>query len=302
MDAEFGLTALMKGPLPSLFFCIGDPVVGNPTQYMVEQAFRSLGFSHRYMTCTVEKRELSAAMWGLRALKFAGGNVTTPHKRAVLEYLDTLGESAMLCKAVNCITRRPDGTYAGDNTDGKGFLRSLVEETGSVRGKDVVVLGCGGAASAIAAELVLSGAKCVTVVNRTREKAVSLAKRLDNCTETSLAVAPWVGTYVIPKTAEIVVQATSVGLFAPDRCVDVSFDQARKDLVACDVVFNPTRTLFLKRAKERGLRCIDGLGMLVNQGALAIEQWTGRMPDRALMREALAEAFSILGDKQYPIG
>lgn len=297
MDDKRGLRALMEGPLPSLFFCIGDPVVGNPTQYMIEQAFGEMGLPYRYLTCTVERRELSAAMWGLRALQFAGGNVTTPHKRAVLEYLDDLSAAATLSRAVNCITRMPDGRYAGDNTDGKGFLKSLEDSTGSVKGRKVAILGAGGAASAIAAELVLAGAGEVTVVNRTRERAVSLVRRLGNIAETRLSVAPWIGTYVIPKSVDVLVQATSVGLFSPDRCVDVSFEEAKSDLVVSDVVFNPVETLFLRRAREQGLLCIDGLGMLVNQGALAIQGWTGRTPDRDLMRRAVTEAFSCLADK-----
>jgi shikimate dehydrogenase len=293
VDENIGLKALMKGPLPSLYFCIGDPVIGNPTQYMVEQAFHSLGLPFRYITCTVDKKELASAMWGLRSLRFAGGNVTAPHKQSVLEFLDHLSEAAILSHAVNCITRQNDGTYSGDNTDGKGFLSSLVEKSGSVEGKKVVILGAGGAASSIATELVLAKAKEVMIVNRTPERAVSLVKRLANVSATRLSIEEWNGTYIIPKEWDIVVQATSVGLFSPLNCVDVSFEKTKKELIACDVVFNPVETLFLKRAQERGCLCIDGLGMLVDQGAIALEGWTGLKPDKTGMRVALQEAFSL---------
>ena len=293
MNEKNLLHALMKGPLPSLFFCIGDPVVGNPTQHMVEQAFQAMGLPYRYITCSVDKKELASAMWGLRSLKFSGGNVTAPHKQIVLEFLDHLSEAAILSHAVNCITRQGDGTYSGDNTDGKGFLSSLEDKSGSVEGKKVVVLGAGGAAAAIATELVLARAGEVTIVNRTVDRAVSLVKRLDNVTSTRLAIKEWVGTYVIPNDADIVVQATSVGLFSPDKCVDVSFEKTKKESIACDVVFNPVETLFLKKAQERGCLCIDGLGMLVDQGAIAIDRWTGVRADKTVMRKALQEAFSL---------
>jgi shikimate dehydrogenase len=210
-----------------------------------------------------------------------------------LEYLDHLSEAAILSHAVNCITRESDGTYSGDNTDGKGFLSSLEEKSGSVEGKQVVILGAGGAASSIATELVLAKAKAVTIVNRTPERAVPIVKRLDTVTTTRLGISEWNGTYVIPNEADIVVQATSVGLFSPLNCVDISFEFVKKDIIACDVVFNPVETLFLKKAGAQGCLCIDGLGMLVDQGAIALGRWTGMTGDKTVMRKALQEAFSL---------
>ena len=293
MEAYNALHALMKGPLPSLFFCIGDPVVGNPTEHMVEYAFTKMGFPGRYLTSRVTREELAPAMWGLRALGFAGGNVTAPHKQTVLPYLDEMSESALLCKAVNCITRKSDGTYYGDNTDGKGFLQSLTERNLSVKNKKVVILGSGGAASAIAVELVLAKAGEVVLANRTEERSRSLAKRLSGISSTVLSVDRWVGTYAIPSDTEIIVQATSVGLFSPTACVDVAFGIRNSSLIACDVVFNPVQTLFLKRAEEAGCTLVDGLGMLVNQGSLGIQQWTGKNSDKEGMRFALQEAFNV---------
>lgn len=292
MEAYNALHALMKGPLPSLFFCIGDPIVGNPTEHMVDKAFQDLAYPGRYLTCRVPKSDLASALWGLRALGFAGGNVTAPHKQEVLQYLDELSESALLCKAVNCITRTPDGSYYGDNTDGKGFLQSLADRAITVQNKKIVVLGSGGAASAIATELVLAKSGEVVLVNRTEERSLSIAKRLSGISQTKLVVEPWVGCYTIADDVDIVVQATSVGLFSPTSCVDVAFSGINSSLIACDVVFNPVQTLFLQKAELAGCTIVDGLGMLVNQGALAVRQWTGSDPDRALMRRALEEAFA----------
>jgi shikimate dehydrogenase len=287
------LQALMKGPLPSLFFCIGNPVVGNPTQYMMEKAFLDMDFPGQYITCEVESDQLQTALEGLKALHVAGGNITAPFKQRVFPYLDSFTESARLSNAVNCITLQADGTYQGDNTDGKGFLQSLKEQVSNLSERRVVLFGSVGAASAIAVELVLSEVKEVVLVNRTKEKAEALAERLQGVTNTKTSTQAWKGTYRIEEDGLVVVQATSVGLFDENSCIDVAFSQGLRDVIACDVVFNPTDTAFLKRARQAGAATLDGLGMLVNQGVLGIENWTGKDADAEVMRAALEKAFSL---------
>ncbi|MGH0054267.1 MAG: shikimate dehydrogenase family protein [Sphaerochaetaceae bacterium] len=287
------LHALMKGPLPALFFCIGNPVVGNPTQYMMERTFVDLGFPGQYITCEVAPGDLESAMEGLKALHAAGGNVTAPFKQQIIPFLDSLSESARLSNAVNCITRLPDGTYQGDNTDGKGFLRSLYEQVHDIRERKVLLFGAGGAASAIAAELVQAEVQELILVNRTLSKSQTLRNRLKGVSRTSITVREWNGTYLIHETGVVVVQATSVGLFNEAQCIDVAFGDGLKDVIACDVVFNPTDTAFLKKARAAGASSLDGLGMLVNQGLLAVQNWTSMNPDRALMQKALEEAFAL---------
>ncbi|ADY12066.1 shikimate dehydrogenase family protein [Sphaerochaeta globosa] len=293
MDRKSSLQALMKGPLAPLYFCIGSPVVGNPTQYMVEAAFDALGYCGRYLTIDVDAEELDPSIWGLLAMNFAGGNVTAPFKQEVLTYLDELTESASLCDAVNCITRKSDGTYIGDNTDGKGFLQSLIAVAPDLKKRKVMVFGSGGAASAIVTELALYGVREVVVVNRTEAHAKTLVNNLEGISRTQLKVDRWAGTYQIVENDLVVVQATSVGLFQPGACIDVAFAPALQNVIACDVVFNPVETAFLKKAKSAGCLTLDGLGMLVNQGAIAIQLWTGKEPDKALMRSSLEEAFAV---------
>ncbi len=287
------LHALMKGPLPPLFFCIGNPVVGNPTQYMMEQAFKSLDYPGQYITCEINPKDLKTSLEGLKALNVKGGNVTAPFKQKVFPYLDALSESARLSTAVNCIIIKDDGSYLGDNTDGKGFLESLVQKVGNLDHKKVLLFGAGGAASAIASELVLAKVEELTLVNRNKEKAENLASRLTGITKTKVSVKPWEGIYLIDESDLVVVQATSVGLFDEKACIDVEFSKNLGNVIACDVVFNPIETAFLKKAKQAGCETLDGLGMLVNQGAIAIKSWTAQNPDRAIMREALTEAFAI---------
>ena len=128
MDKNYELLcrkAVMHGPLESLFCCVGDPVVGNPTQLMMEATFQSMLFPARYLTCTVSKDNLASAIEGIKALGFTGANVTAPHKVEVIQYLDGLTDSARLSGAVNCIIKDESGKYIGDNTDGKGFHTSI---------------------------------------------------------------------------------------------------------------------------------------------------------------------------------
>lgn len=286
------LTALMNGPLSPLYCCIGDPVVGNPTQYMMEEAFTALGHSGRYLTIQIPSKDLKDAVKAIRTLSFAGANVTAPHKQTIIPYLDALTESARISGAVNCITRT-NNTLIGDNTDGKGFFRTLASSVPDWKERTILIFGAGGASRAITASLVLAEAKEVVIINRTAEKAQNLATRMQGISRTRVRAKAWNGTYPIDEDRLIVVQATSVGLFDERAVIDVAFKRGLTDVIACDVVFNPTKTQFLTRAEEAGGATLDGLGMLVEQGAIAIEGWTHQSPDRLLMQNALEHAFSI---------
>ncbi|MFA7370994.1 MAG: shikimate dehydrogenase [Sphaerochaetaceae bacterium] len=281
--------ALMHGPLEALFCCIGDPVIGNPTQIMMEDAFEDLNFPARYFTSTVTGDRVKEAIEGIKALGLAGANVTAPHKVAVIPYLDGLTESARLSGAVNCIIR--DGEkLIGDNTDGKGFLTSI-ELVKRVEGMEVLVLGSGGAARAIITELALHKAATITIANRTLSKAQEIVKALEKEVSTKLTAVELTNKFVIEEQWDLVVQATSVGLFAPADSLDLVWQKGKR--IAADVVFNPIETQFLKAAKASGAHCIDGLGMLVYQGAIAIQQWSGQAANFEIMKRSLERAFSI---------
>jgi len=283
--------ALMHGPLEALYCCIGDPVVGNPTQLMIEAAFRDLQFPARYLTCTVGTKALGAAITGIRALGFAGANVTAPHKVAVMEFLDDLTTSARLSGAVNCIYNQ-DGKLVGDNTDGKGFLQSIQEMT-PIEGLRVLVLGAGGASRAIVTELALHGAQEILIANRTESKAQQIVEALDGKVATRLRTAGLETGFTIGHGFDLIVQGTSVGLFDARQMLDIRWEKgSHTGQLAADVVFNPVNTAFLQKAGEAGASTVDGLGMLVNQGAFALIQWTGRNASRTIMRAALEIAFA----------
>jgi len=268
----------------------GQPIAENPTQAMVEAAYRHHGLDWRYLTIEVAPGGLAAAVAGARAMGFAGFNCTLPHKVAVIEHLDGLGESAEVMGAVNCVVRR-DGKLIGENTDGKGFVQSLLPLVDPA-GKRLVLFGAGGAARAISVEMAIAGASHVTIVNRSEERGQELTALLRERTPIEVEFVQWDGDYSAPEGTDIVVNATSIGLF-PDVDARIALDTSslKPDMVVADVIPNPPRTRLVRDAEERGCKVIDGLGMLVAQGVIGIQYWTGVDPDPAVMRAALEEVF-----------
>jgi shikimate dehydrogenase len=268
----------------------GKPVAENPTQLMVEAAYRHHNLSWRYLTIEVDPSCLAEAVRGARAMGFAGFNCTIPHKVAVLPYLDELADSARLIGAVNCVVRKGE-RLIGENTDGRGFLKSLRERV-DPRGLQIVLFGAGGAARAIGVELALAGAASIIVVNRDQNRGHELVVALGKAGLKEAQYAAWQGRFRIPQTAEVVINATSIGLFPDlDAELPIDFDTLRPAMVIADVIPNPPRTHLIRIAEKRGCRVIDGLGMLVNQGVIGVKLWTGVEPDPLIMRRALEEVF-----------
>jgi shikimate dehydrogenase len=276
--------------LPEICALFGQPVAGNPMQFMMERAFVQQGLDWRYLSFEVAPEALGDAVRGLRALGFRGANVTTPHQLAAVEHLNRLSEAATQIGAVNCITREGQ-ELIGENTDGKGFLLSLRGVTDPM-GKHVVLLGAGGAARAIGVELALAGVRKLTVVNRSAERGQALADLLAKNPNVQVEFIPWEGKYEIPAEAQVVIQATSIGLNDPEADVPVSFRHITPGLVAADVVFTPPETAFLNEARRHDCTVLDGLGMLVYQAAIAFQLWTGIAPDTIAMRDAAEEFLS----------
>ena len=272
--------------------CFGYPVAENPTGVMQEAAFRERGLNWRYLTIEVRSEQLADAVRGLRAFNMRGINLTIPHKVAVIRYLNRLSPEAELIGAVNTVVHEA-GQLVGHNTDGKGFLLAVRDDAGvDPRGKRLVFLGAGGAARAMSVEMALAGAGHITIVNRTPDRGDELAAHLRERTGAATESVVWDGDYLVPRETDILINATSIGLFPNvgdvPRVVMSSF---RPDLLVCDVIPNPPRTAFLAAAAARGARTLDGLGMLVYQGAIAFEMWTGVAPSLQVMRRALEEVF-----------
>ena len=270
---------------------MGQPVAGNPTQYMFEKAFAAAGLDWRYLTLEVAPELLADAVRGMRAMGFRGGNFTIPHKVSVIPLLDGLSEAAQLMGAVNCVFRDGD-KLLGENTDGKGFVQSL-KELVDPAGKRVTILGAGGAARAIGVELALCGVAHFTIVNRGLQRGQELASLLRERMKKEAALVALNGQHAIPLETDIFINATSIGLNDESARVPVVRDTLRPGLIVADVVFNPAETRLLTEAAENGCLVLDGLGMLVNQAVISYRIWTGSNPDAAVMREALEEFLAI---------
>ena len=270
----------------------GHPVAENPTIIMQEAAFDALGLNWRYLTIEVHPQDLENAVKGLRAMNMKGINLTIPHKVEVLKYLDEVAPDAALIGAVNTVRCEGD-KLIGENTDGKGFLQSLKLDAGtSPEGKHIVILGAGGAARAISVELALAGAKQTTIVNRTKSRGQELVELLNKKTKTTAVFVEWNSLYDVPSDTDILVNATSTGLFPDiDAKPNINFDSITNKMIVCDVIPNPPRTTFLQEAEAHGATTLDGLGMLVYQGAIGFKMWTGLDAPVEVMYQALKKEF-----------
>ena len=274
-----------------LIGCFGSPIWENPTEAMMEAAFSHHGMKFRYVTTEVSANDLKTAFEGLKAMGFKGFNCTLPHKVAIIEHLDGLGESAKMIEAVNCVVER-NGQYIGENTDGKGFLESLSKVI-DPRGKNVILIGAGGAARAVSMELALAGAKSIVVVNRSEERGTNLVQLLEKKSSVMTSFHPLNGEFEIPDGTDILINSTSVGLYPNvQHCIPIKVSSLIPEMVVCDLIPNPPMTHFLKLAQSQGCTILDGLGMLVNQGKIGIKYWSGVDVDANIMREKLEELFS----------
>jgi shikimate dehydrogenase len=277
--------------LHELVGSMSQRAAGNPTVAMVEAAFTHHGLHWRYVNMEVAPEDLGDAVRGARAMGFRGFNCSLPHKVTVIPHLDGLGESAGVMGAVNCVVRRA-GKLIGENTDGKGFLRSLASVT-DPRGKSIVLFGAGGAARAIAVELGLAGVKDIVVVNRSESRGGALVNVLHDKLRLAARLVVWNGDYAVPPATDVVINATSIGLYDAEARLALQETTLRPGMVVADVIGNPPRTRLIREAEARGCKALDGLGMLVNQGVIGVQYWTGIEPDAQVMRKALEHALGL---------
>ena len=269
-----------------------QPAAENPTIEMIEAAYQHHNLHFRYVNFEVSPAKLADAVLGARAMNWAGFNCSLPHKVEVIQHLDGLGESASIMGAVNCVVRR-DGKYIGENTDGKGFLASLQEKLDPA-GKSLVLLGAGGAARAIGVEVALAGLSKVTVVNRDESRGQELTSLLNEKTSATAEFVKWDGPYAVPVGTDVVVNATSVGLFPDvDARLDLDVESLQPTMVVADVIPNPLITNLVKDAEAKGCTVINGLGMLVNQGVISIKYWTGEDVEPQPMHDRVKQVLGM---------
>ena len=281
---------------------VGDPVSHTLSPAMHNAAMAALGLNYAYLAFQVKSADLCAAIQGIKAFSLRGLNVTIPHKVAVVQFLDELDPLAADIGAVNTIVN-DGGRLKGYNTDAGGFLRSLLAAGFDPQGKKVVLLGAGGAARAIGFALAQSGAH-ITVLNRRieLEQAVLLAENLSRVAKSKVSALELdeANLEATLKRADLLVNATSVGM-APDAGeTPVPAHLLQPGLTVFDVVYAPLKTRLLGEAASRGCRLISGLEMLVRQGGLSFELWTGQEAPLAVMRQAAVSALNHGENDTHP--
>lgn len=267
---------------------IGYPIEHSLSPAMHNAALQKLNLDYVYVPFAVAPASLPAAIAGMRALGIRGLNVTIPHKVAVKRYLDEIDPTAEMIGAVNTICNEA-GRLIGYNTDGEGFLRSLREEGKTdPQGKTVVMLGAGGAARALGFHLALSGVKRLIIANRTVNRATALCQEIAAGTGCSITATALSDVDSFLPEADILINTTSLGMY-PNNNTAPPVDVGRLPTRALvyDIVYNPRETVFLQRARAAGKRVLPGLGMLVYQGAAALELWLGVAAPVDVMKEVL---------------
>ncbi len=273
----------------------GDPIDHTLSPAIQNAAFEHLGLNLVYVPFHVRPADLKAAVSSIRTLGFIGANITIPHKERVMRSLDDVHVHAKDVGAVNTVVNKK-GRLIGYNTDGAGYLLSLREETGfSVRGKKVVILGAGGASRAIFHALLDARPASVVISNRTPKRAADLArefaKRFKN---TVIRTVPFKKGPLREEaqSADLLVNTTSLGMTGQAR-LDFPVESLPKGAVVSDIVYRPLETVLLKKARSRGLKTHDGLSMLVRQGSIGFELWTGKKAPVELMRKAAKKALGL---------
>ena len=269
----------------------GHPIAHSLSPVMHNAAIRALNIDYIYVPFHVLPDNLEQAVLGVRGLEIAGVNVTIPHKERIIPFLDEVSDYSRQIRSVNTVTN-VDGHLKGDTTDGPGFLRSAEAAWGKLDGCRVLILGAGGSAKAVS--FALAGAGCeIVIANRTVERAAELSRGLGKVFESGTFRVVELGGQAlgdeIPKI-DLVVNTTSVGMHPDVDGIPIAPELLRKDLLVYDLVYNPARTRLVCEAEERGASAVTGLKMLVYQGALSFEMWTGIQAPVDVMEEAAIEA------------
>ena len=266
-----------------IYGLIGDPVEHSFSPPMMNAVFSYMNLDACYLAFQVDEKKVSEAIAGIRALNFAGVNVTVPHKSAVIPYLDEVSPLAKKIGAVNTISN-VKGRLKGTNTDFSGFIRSLKTLNFSPKKKTIALLGSGGSARALVAGLADAGALRLMIHNRTVERAEKLVTEFSQYFPLTQLEA--VSLQTIHETPlDLLVNTTTVGMFSSDLPVDLK--KCRKVNLLADIIYRPIQTSLLKQAEELGINAVNGIDMLLYQGCDAFTFWTGKQAPEEVMRSQL---------------
>ena len=262
----------------SLTGVIATPIRHSLSPAIHNTAFDKLGLDYVYLAFEVSDEQFAGAVTSIRALGMRGVNISMPYKQKIIPYLDKLSPAAKLVKAVNTVVN-DNGLLTGHITDGTGFMRSLTEENHDVIGKKIVVAGAGGAAMAICVQAALDGVKELSLFNRTKEKSehiVNLINEKTNCKAKSFSMHDNENLRKELADSVIYINTTSVGMkpCENENLIKEAYT-LHPGLIVADIIYNPRKTKLLEMAETRGCKTVNGLGMILYQGAEAFKLWTG---------------------------
>ncbi|TES98222.1 MAG: shikimate dehydrogenase [Promethearchaeota archaeon] len=284
----------MIGARTNILCVIGHPIEHSMSPVMHNAALNDLSLDYIYLAFDIPPNDLEKAILGFKKSNMKGINVTIPHKEAIIHYLDELDPLSKQIGAVNTI-KNEGGVLLGRNTDALGAKQALLDGGFKIEGKKALILGAGGAARAISFALSEKMGE-IFISNRTEEKAIKLAKELQDKTKIKAT-----GKDMSEKTlrslaysVDILINTTPIGMYPKIDISPISKDLLNENLFIFDIIYNPLQTRLLKDAKKIGSKTLNGLDMFVNQGAIAFEWWTGKKPNVKLMKEIIIEE---LGNK-----
>lgn len=278
---------------PKILCIIGHPVEHSMSPVMHNAALQDLGLDFIYIAFNVIPSKLKNAIRGIKAIGIKGFNVTIPHKEIIMKYLDKIDPLAKKMGAINTV-KSENGILIGRNTDALGAKKGLLDAGCKINGKNILILGAGGAAKAICYVLAEEANKIV-IANRTEKRAIKLVKNLKKNIDVNAEVKNNSENVLKEETskADILINTTPVGMYPSTSQSPILKSILHSDLFVFDVIYNPIETKLIRDAKEIGCKTLGGLDMLINQGVLAFEWWTNKKPNRDLMKRKVIEILEM---------
>lgn len=268
IDSKTVLTGLFASPSTHSI----SPIIHN-------NAFEKLGLNYIYLSFEVDKDNLKDAVESIKTLNMRGVNLSMPNKKAVIQYLDEISETAKLSQSVNTIVN-DNGILKGYSTDGKGFFQSLEKEKIFVKNKNIIILGIGGASISIISQAAFEGVENIFVFKRDKnwEEQKKILDNISDKTDCKIELYSLENKNILKRKIEesyLLINATNVGMKENISLIeDKSF--FRKDLIVSDIIYSPKKTKLLQIAEKEGCKIVNGIGMLLYQGALSFELWTNK--------------------------